>query len=70
VADVPVELDEGSGVEQLLDALAREQLSLCPLPLDGTLASLVECLVTQRVEPLELALGGISGRRQFGSLQP
>jgi len=61
VAHVAVELDERARIEQLLDPLAREQLALAPLPLDGALAPLVARLVAQGREPLELGLRRILG---------
>src|SRR5581483_2161016 len=57
VAHVAVELDEGAGVAQLLGALAREQPTLVPPPLDGLLAAGVERLAAQLGEPGELLLG-------------
>src|SRR5205085_7930290 len=39
VTDETVELDERARVEELDEALAREQLALLPLPVDGALAA-------------------------------
>ena len=47
VPHVAVELDERARVEQLLDALAREQLALAALPLDRLLAARVERLLAE-----------------------
>ena len=58
VADVAVELDEAARVEELLDALAGEQLAALALALDGALDRRVERLVAQ---PLEL--GELVARR-------
>src|SRR5205085_857624 len=56
VAGVAVELDERAGIEQLLDPLAREQLSLRALALDRRLAALVTGLLAQPHELVELRL--------------
>ena len=47
MADVAIELDERSGIEELLEPLAREQLAALPLPLDGPPAALVQRLIAQ-----------------------
>jgi len=70
VPHVAVELHERARVEQLLDPLAREQLALRALPLDGALARLVRRLLAVRQHPLELGLRGIAGRRHGRSLPP
>jgi hypothetical protein len=66
VADEAVELDEGTGVEKLLEPLVGEQLPLLALSLDGLLARRIERLLAEAVEQLELVLGrvgAIVGRR-------
>ena len=57
MADVPVELDERARIEQLLDALAGEQLPLGALALDRLLAARVPRSLAQLLEPRELGLG-------------
>ena len=47
MADVAIELHEGARVEQLLEPLAGEQLSLRALPLDGLLGALVQRRLAQ-----------------------
>src|SRR5207244_2017130 len=56
VADVPVELDERAGIEELDEPLAREQLSLLALALDGLVGAAVLGLVPQLLELVELPL--------------
>jgi len=56
VANVPVELDERAGIEQLLDPLAGQQLALLALSFDRLLAARVPRLVAQLLQLLELAL--------------
>src|SRR5262249_43873126 len=71
VANVPVELDERSGIEELDQALAGKQLSLLALPLDRLLAAGVLGLLAQLLEPVELRLrrvGAIVRRGHDGSL--
>ena len=57
VAHVAVELDEAARVEQLLEALAREQLAAFALALDRLRVAGVGRLVPQLREPRELRLG-------------
>ena len=59
VPDVAVELDEGAGIEQLLDPLARKQLPPVPLPRDRLLAPGVLGLLVQLLEPGELRGGRV-----------
>ena len=61
VAHVAVELDERARIEQLLRALAGEQLALLTLPRDRLLAARVQRLVAQLLELLELPLRRIVG---------
>jgi hypothetical protein len=58
-----VELDEGPGVEEQLEPLAREQLAPLVLPLDRRRAPGVDCLLAQLVELLEALLDGVRDRR-------
>jgi hypothetical protein len=60
VADVAVDLDERSRVEETLQALAGEQLALRSLPVDRLLRSLAERPVTKLAEPLELRLSRVA----------
>jgi HPt (histidine-containing phosphotransfer) domain-containing protein len=53
---VPVELDEGAGIEQPLDSLAGEQLAALALSLDGALGACVLRLLVQLAQPFELLL--------------
>ena len=57
--DVAVELDERAGIEQPLEALAREQLALRALPLDRLLGALVERPSRISLETLELRPGRV-----------
>jgi hypothetical protein len=54
VAHEAVELDERLRIEELLNALAGEQLALLALPLDRLFAAGVLRLVAQLLELLEL----------------
>jgi hypothetical protein len=54
MADVPVELHEAAGIEELLDALACEELAAGALPLDRGLVAGVERLVSEGLKLLEL----------------
>ena len=58
VADEGVELLEGAGVEQLLDPLARGELALRVLLLDGLLGAGVDRLLAQLAQVGELLLVG------------
>src|SRR5439155_1565489 len=62
MADIAVELDERTGIEQLDEPLAREQLPLLALPLDRLLGAGVLGLVAQLLEPVQLRLGGVGAR--------
>src|SRR5207244_3427860 len=62
MAHVAIELDERTRIQQLDEALAREQLSLLALPLDCLLGAGVLGLVAQLLKPVELRLGGIGAR--------
>jgi len=53
---VPVELDEGPGVEQLLEALAGEELAPFALARHVPLARGMERLLAKLLEPAELRL--------------
>ena len=57
MAHVAVELDERTGIAESHGALAREQLALRMLALDGLLAAGVFCLFLQLGKPRELRLG-------------
>src|SRR5204863_7752462 len=59
VADVAVELDEAAWIEQLLDALAREEFPALALSLDRGLATGVQRLVAQLAQALEFRLRGL-----------
>src|SRR5207244_4385752 len=59
VADVAVELDERARVEELLEALAREELAALALARDGLLVSLVQGLLAELLELPELLLGRV-----------
>ena len=59
MADEAVELDERARIEELLEPLAREQLSALALALDVPLARRMQCLLAQLLEPAELGLGRV-----------
>ena len=52
MADIAVELHEAAGIEELLDALACEQLAAGALPLDRALVAGVERLVAEGLKLL------------------
>ena len=62
VAGEHVELDEGAGVEQQLDALAGGELAALVLALDGRGAPRVERLLAQRLELGEPLFDRVRGR--------
>ncbi len=59
MAHEAVELDEGAGIEQLLEPFVGKQLALRALALDRLLGRRVERGLAQAVELLELSLGGL-----------
>ena len=61
--DEAVELDEGAGIEQLLESLPGEQLPALALASDVLLAAGVQRLLAQLLEPTELGLGRVVGLR-------
>jgi hypothetical protein len=56
VANVAVELDEGTGVAELLRAFTREQPALVAASRDRALAARVQRLLAQFAQPAELRL--------------
>src|SRR5436190_342573 len=51
------------------ERLAREELALIVLPVDGPVGGVVQRLLAESVEPLELRPGGVLGRRHARSLR-
>src|SRR5262249_52082052 len=71
VAEVAVELDERSGIEELDQARAREQLPLLALSFDRLLGACVLRFLPKLVESVELRLRGVGAivrRGHVGSL--